>query len=144
METITLTYEDLNEAIRSTRDFLPMPTSIIGISRGGLIPAVMLSSKWGIPLEIVKASSYTTDCVQGPLSIDFLFEPDPSQSYLLVDDIADTGETLHGIHNALIAKGCTDVRSWVFVFKKKRSGYEPDLAWKIVEEPSWIIFPWEV
>ena len=63
-------------------DKLPEIGSVMGIARGGLIPAVMLSHKLGVPY---------TDLI------------DPNT--LVIDDICDSGKTLEnapGLYNAVL------------------------------------------
>ena len=70
---------------------------IVGISRGGVVPAVMISSYLKLPLEIIKLNF--RDDYQKPKysvpklidSIDFDFE---GKRALLVDDRSNSGATL--------------------------------------------------
>ena len=64
-----------------------MPDVIVGISRGGLIPGVMISHKLNIPFKPVHAS--TRDF---PHWENYLPKPKDSK-VLIVDDICDSGET---------------------------------------------------
>ena len=64
-----------------------IPDVIVGISRGGLIPGVMISHKLDIPFKPVHAS--TRDF---PHWENYLPKPKDSK-VLIVDDICDSGET---------------------------------------------------
>lgn len=64
--------------------FLKLPNidSVMGLPRGGLIPAVLLSHKTGLPFVL-----------------------HPGKNTLVVDDINDTGETLNkapGVYHAVL------------------------------------------
>lgn len=84
---LILSWEDVNVlidklAIHLSLSYMSHIDSITGIARGGLIPAVLLSHKTGIP--------YTMTV--GP-------------NTLVVDDICDTGETLKngiGVNTAVL------------------------------------------
>ncbi len=69
------------------------PDVIVGISRGGLIPGVMISHKLNIPFKPVHAS--TRDF---PHWENYLPKPNDSK-VLIVDDICDSGETFERLSN---------------------------------------------
>jgi hypoxanthine phosphoribosyltransferase len=59
------------------------PTVVVGVQRGGLVPATYLSHKLGVPLQV--------------LDLEVGFKEKHNLDYsaiLLVDDICDTGQTL--------------------------------------------------
>ncbi|MFY9462071.1 MAG: phosphoribosyltransferase [Candidatus Sungiibacteriota bacterium] len=82
-----------------------------GPPRGGLIMAVILSHNLGIP--------YFTE-PQGPKT-------------LIVDDIADSGETLWPFRKCPI----------VTCFYRKGSIVVPMLYLYVKEDGEWVVFPWE-
>jgi hypoxanthine phosphoribosyltransferase len=94
----------------------PLPKYIIGLQRGGLIPAVLLSHKLNIPLGNIKENHYQN-----------------SKTILVVDDIADTGETLKNY-----SKYPTAVLHY-----KPQSIHIPTFYANLVDNDEWIIFPWE-
>lgn len=57
---------------------------------------------------------------------------------LVVDDVADTGETLALVRD-LMAKHCAEVRTAV-LYAKSRSVIDPDYVWRRTDR--WITFPW--
>ncbi len=57
---------------------------------------------------------------------------------LVVDDVADTGETLALVRD-LMAKHCAQVRTAV-LYAKSRSVIDPDYVWRRTDR--WITFPW--
>jgi hypoxanthine phosphoribosyltransferase len=57
---------------------------------------------------------------------------------LVVDDVADTGETLALVRD-LMATHCAEVRTAV-LYAKSRSVIEPDYVWRRTDR--WITFPW--
>ena len=69
------------------------PDVIVGISRGGLIPGVMISHKLNIPFKPVHAS--TRDF---PHWENYLPKSNDSR-VLIVDDICDSGETFERLSN---------------------------------------------
>ncbi len=88
---------------------------IHGLSRGGLIPAVMLSHKLKIPMTTTPS------------------EFNRSQ-VLIVDDIADSGHTLDS---------WSDYPTAVLHYKPHTSKVIPTI-WAIKHETDdWIVYPWE-
>ena len=61
-----LTYNDIHERIKTILDIMEKheykPDRIIGITRGGLIPAVTMSHLLDIPMEIVSVSFRDGKC----------------------------------------------------------------------------------
>jgi hypoxanthine phosphoribosyltransferase len=92
-------------------------SSIYGLPRGGLVPAVILSHKLNIP--------YQKD------DIDY-----GDGNILLVDDICDTGETLHPY------AGYPQIYT-VTIHYKKSAMIQPSFWWKEVTDNEWIVYPWE-
>ena len=74
------------------------PDVIVGISRGGLIPGVMISHKLSIPFKPVHAS--TRDF---PHWENYLPKSNDSK-VLIVDDICDSGETFERLSNYIKEK----------------------------------------
>ena len=117
------------------------PDVIVGISRGGLIPGVMISHKLNIPFKPVHAS--TRDF---PHWENYLPKSNDSK-VLIVDDICDSGETFERLSNYIkdnINHEC-DVR-FSALWWNNECDFEPhyytrDLAKD--SEPVWIFFPHE-
>lgn len=57
---------------------------------------------------------------------------------LLVDDVADTGETLALVQRLMVAH-CGEVRTAV-LYAKSHSVVDPDFVWRRTDQ--WITFPW--
>lgn len=88
-------------------------TGVYGIPRGGLIFAVILSHKLNIPLLMA-----------------------PCDNCIIIDDIADTGQTL---------KHFKENKSYYIatMFYHKQSIVVPDF-WYREKTDNWIVYPWEV
>lgn len=94
--------------------------SIVGLPRGGLIPAVMLSHRLDIPL------TYYDD-----------FDSIGSENILIVDDICDSGDTLKPF------KQYSDHCYTATIHYKLSAIVEPNFWYMLASEKEWIVYPWE-
>ena len=72
--------------------------SILGITRGGLIPAVKISHALNIPLQPVNYQTRDFEAMgHESMGIDLMSEMlnDPPKKYLAIDDINDSGLTIN-------------------------------------------------
>jgi hypoxanthine phosphoribosyltransferase len=146
------------------------PDYIVGITRGGLIPAVMISQYFNIPLHTLNVSLRDADIgpesnlwmaedALGPLSKDRAVDNDTTfKNILVVDDINDQGTTLNWIMQDW-SSGCfPDDPAWEEVWNNnvKFAVLVDNLASKCnvkmdfvgmevnkAENDVWIDFPWE-
>ena len=148
------------------------PDYIVGLTRGGLIPAVMMSHTLDIPMHTleVKLRDHANTESNLWMAEDAIgvVPSDKSAQYggykhveklkkkiLIVDDINDSGATLDWIEQDWVDSIASadwsniwnnNVRVAVLInnvpSKFKRIDYS---AFEInkIEEPSWIVFPWE-
>lgn len=108
-----------------------MPEAIFGVSRGGLVPGIYLSHALGVPFHAINK--------------DFHLESSEYNSVLVVDEINDTGKTLSALSQLFDSKFnsvkyCTIVENTASCFTADYTGY----SFNKLEEPDWIVFPWEV
>lgn len=111
---------------------------IIGVQRGGLIPAVHLSNLLDIPMQTLQWS-LKADMREG--SNPHLIS-NKDKNVLLVDDILDIGNTIHEIHEHY-----WKMDTAVLIYNRENKfNIVPDYAaWVIVrsELPEWIDYWWE-
>ena len=117
--------------------------TIVGISRGGLVPARFISDFLLIPdIKIISAGFYLgpKKKMEKPIIYTSIGKEVVNKSILLVDDVADTGETLTVVKNHILGKGAEKVYIAV-IYKKPWS--KADIDFYVRETDAWIIFPWE-
>jgi hypoxanthine phosphoribosyltransferase len=119
------------------------PDLLMSITRGGLLPAGTISYAMGIKnLHIINVEFYTGVGARLPLPV--LLPPVPAavdlsaKKVLIVDDVADTGETLRMVRD-FCAEHVAETRTAV-LYEKPTSVVTCDYVWKRTEE--WISFPW--
>jgi len=126
------------------------PDLIVGVVRGGAIPAVWMSNITGIPAEMAKVS-FRDDTVKHPvLSLTLLKKiAHPNFKTLVVDDINDTGETLIWIQSKIreYDKDAEKQVRYACLMDNAPSMFK-DLDYSSEKinkdiDPEWIVFPWE-
>ena len=117
--------------------------TIIGIARGGLTLAHMLSEALGIRnVQSISTQLYDDTQKRDCITITETCSLETSKNVLLVDDIADSGETLKALYNHLTLTYPQLHFKTATLFYKQSSVYEPDY-W-VKEATAWIEFFWEV
>ncbi|MFW9832395.1 MAG: phosphoribosyltransferase [Candidatus Thorarchaeota archaeon] len=120
-----------------------IPDVIVGIARGGWIPARILSDVlYTNTLQNIRIEYYTDVGAKGkePKITQPLTGSMKQKRMLLVDEVADTGDTLLHAINHVKELGVKEVRSAVLHYKPT-SAVKPDFF--MVETTSWIVYPWE-
>jgi hypoxanthine phosphoribosyltransferase len=133
-----------------------MPDYIVGLTRGGLVPANLMSQYLDVPMHALKVSFRDDD--SGPESNLWMAEEAfEGKKILVVDDINDSGATLSWIQQDW-PSGCLpndpkwstvwgdNVRFAVLVNNEASSFKDVTYTAKHVnklENPTWIVFPWE-
>lgn len=119
------------------------PDLLLSITRGGMVPAGTISYALGIKnLHIINVEFYTGVDQRLPLPV--LLPPVPAavdlsgQKVLIIDDVADTGETLKMVRD-FCAEHVAETRTAV-LYEKSHSVVQCDYVWKRTDE--WISFPW--
>ena len=118
------------------------PEIIIGIAKGGLPLGVKLAHHFHVPLEIITVSSYAEELkMSHPRIISTLREFKNDVKFLIVDDVADTGETLQlVVAHYLPHVGFDHIRT-ATLFYKETSKLRPDAY--VRKTDKWIVYPWE-
>ncbi len=147
------TYDDITDAcIGIAKQILLYDIkfdAIVGVSRGGLIPATILSQLLGIPLIPV---SYSAKEGNGDnRDHDNILPVIDNKTILIMDDICDSGYTLkelseHYTHSSSLTMTFTNTVYTGCIYYKMRE--QPVIAtnfsWVTIQEDApWVIYPWE-
>lgn len=121
---------------------------ILCLARGGMRPGDVLSRIFDKPLAIMSTSSYRAEggTIQGRLDMaKYITLPkgELAGRVLLVDDLADSGETLKAVVERLRGMpAISDLRSAV-IWVKGASTYLPDYHAEMLPTSPWIHQPFE-
>jgi len=122
------------------------PDHIVGIGRGGLVPAVYLSHRTGISLLSVDYSSGVPSFAE-ELMENLAAATREGRTILLVDDINDSGRTIEALRKSLLDHGAVAECARVAVLiDNVRSTARVDYRSRTIDRSSdkrWFVFPWE-
>ncbi|HEY9035339.1 MAG TPA: xanthine phosphoribosyltransferase [Pseudomonadales bacterium] len=110
---------------------------IVGIARGGLIPATLLAREMGIRLIDTLCIASYEHTAQGEASVLKGMPGEDGNGWLLVDDLVDTGNTAN-IARALLPKAY-----FVAIYAKPQGKPLADAFVKEVDQDLWLHFPWD-
>lgn len=144
----TPTYDEIHKACANFVDLFDEYgfefKRVVGVSRGGLFPALILSHALNIPLTPV---SYSSKGGKGDNKNHTNILPtfDATESpVLLVDDIVDSGLTMKEIADHLTSSGIEVYTLALFYKVRSIPTIVPNFKWrKIPENSPWVVFPFE-
>jgi hypoxanthine phosphoribosyltransferase len=116
---------------------------VIGVSRGGLVPARILTDLLETPeLATIQISFYQNIAqpTLEPTLKQTLSVPIEGEKVLLVDDIADTGGSLKLAQAHLHQQGALETKT-ATLYLKPQSIWIPDFFEK--QTSAWVVFPWD-
>jgi len=115
---------------------------VVGIARGGIPVAMVVSDHLNVKVDFVNVKSYTDIGKRAePRILSTLTEGIQGEDILLVDDLVDQGDTLTFMKRYLSKQKPKTLETAV-LFKKPWSKTEPDYFLESVSE--WIVFPFEL
>ncbi len=122
------------------------PDYIVGIGRGGLVPATYLSHRTGIRLLTLDYSAGLPDLVAATIARLASFAQD-GRSILLVDDINDSGVTIKALRALLRSHGTpADAVRVAVLLDNVRSSERVEYRARVIDrdrDKRWFVFPWE-
>jgi len=120
------------------------PDIIVGIARGGWLPARVLSDLLENPnLANVSAEYYVgiAETKNEPVLTQSVSVAVTGKKVLIADDVADTGRSLNLVKEHILQQGAMEVKT-ATVYYKPWSIVKPDYYER--ETKLWIVFPWEI
>jgi hypoxanthine phosphoribosyltransferase len=118
------------------------PEAIIAVSRGGWIPARVLADLLGTRIGTVSVEFYVgiAETRKAPVLTQEVSVAVAGKAVLIVDDVADSGESLKLVKVHILQQGATEARV-ATVYCKPWSVVKPDYYMR--QTRRWVVFPWE-
>ena len=115
---------------------------VVGIARGGIPVAMVVSDHLNVKIDFVNVKSYDDIGKRtSPRILSTLTEGVAGKDVLLIDDLVDQGDTMIFMKRYLNDQKPKSLETGV-MFKKPWSTVEPDYFLESVSE--WIVFPFEL
>ena len=122
------------------------PDTLVGIGRGGLVPAVYLSHATGIAMLSVDYSSQD-DALATDAIAALARRTQAGEALLFLDDINDTGRTIGQLRAMLAAAGADAARvRFAVLIDNAVSGERVEYRARTIDRTvtkDWFVFPWE-
>ena len=161
MKKIYYTWQDLehqtHEILRQLQRDAWRPDYVVGLTRGGLVPANLISQYLEIPMETLKVS-LRDDSISPESNLWMAEDAYDGKNILIVDDINDSGATLNWIKQDWMSGFLPEHERWNGVWggnvriatlvDNEASASELTVSYSAVglnkaDEDVWICFPWE-
>lgn len=118
------------------------PQLVVGLSRGGLTPGVVLSHALGVPFHPLVWS--TRDHARTDTAgLEYVEQCAENGPIIIVDDICDSGRSFIDVSNALGPASKRNV-IWAAMYARAGAKFVPDVVGEHVTSDAWIHFSWEL
>ena len=147
MDKLYIKFEDVKSGINDFR-FTKKFDAILCVTRGGLVPAGLLSYKLDCKNVFnIKAESYDDEKRRGEIYVQSMAKEDiedllDSKNILIVDDVYDSGSTMIAVVEELKKYGIEDSQINTFCVITKHE-YAVDYSLFECELGTWVVFPWD-
>jgi hypoxanthine phosphoribosyltransferase len=154
----SLSWEEFDQLIASLIEHIRAdgcPDIIVGLQRGGLVPAVLLSHQLEVPGFLTfPVRTTTSDAVYASKHVPVVLPNDLStqiggKDILVVDDVVGSGATLRMVLSLLCRYAPARLRSVIPILNREHwnpvNGQEPAAVITYIgkELCGWVVFPWE-
>jgi hypoxanthine phosphoribosyltransferase len=142
------TWSDLDNDVEYIRNKLIgklwIPDYIVGVKRGGLIPAIKLSHSLDKPM--IMMSCQTRDDSDNEVKLLEAEKLSINSNILIVDDICDSGITMSKIITEFMSRGHHSVKTCSLFYNTEQNFIVdyPVRSLDRSQNKDWIVFPWEV
>jgi hypoxanthine phosphoribosyltransferase len=156
MEKQYLSYSDIHQMCKLLSFKVTasnwMPHVIVGVSRGGMLPATLLSNMWNLPVKAFNLSLRDNTQWEPDRADWIVHMVQAGKHILVVDDINDSGATVNWIRTdwqsrlSHVDEIFSDHVKFAVLLNKQTSTTQVDYQARHIEPAHsdiWWVFPWE-
>jgi len=132
-----------NKIYKKINKFKKEETCILGVSKGGLVPSVLLSHKLQeCDMLAIGIKSYIKSKQAGIITYQSpeLKTIKKYDNVIVVDDICDTGNTFKFVKDLYCSY--TNIYTVSLIYREN-TDYEPNFFGEKLTDKRWVVFPWE-
>ena len=148
MKKTYISWKQIHDDIDVLASTIKNVDAIIGVGRGGLIPATLLSYKLGVSvINNFQIQSYSDRNIPDAFKLwqipeeHFIKQFSGTATILVVDDLSDKGKTLEFIKRYFEHKNVK--LRFVTLYIKTGTTFLPNLYVREYSTEEWLVFPWE-
>lgn len=121
------------------------PDVIMGISRGGLVPAVILSHRMNLPMVPLRWSTRDFLYNDEDTINDISDEIQDGKTVLIIDDICDTGHTFRLLADFFdnLPGVDKDKIIWAALHRREGAAFDLDICAEVIQDEGWVVYPYE-
>lgn len=116
--------------------------TVVGIARGGIIPAAIISRQLNTIFNTIAAKSYN-DKTRGAVIVGSLPDCIEEGNILIIDEICDSGYTMSECKGLFADKYLRQNIYTATISYKENNVFKPDFYFSLHPADEWVIFPWE-
>ncbi|MFN3701511.1 MAG: xanthine phosphoribosyltransferase [Alphaproteobacteria bacterium] len=121
------------------RENFSLPDKILAVTRGGLIPAALVTRSLNIKrIETIGLESYHGQSQDDVMNVLKNADPAYLKNALIIDDLVDTGRTFEYL------KPLTENCLFATLYAKPMGAKHSDFYIKTFPQDTWVDFPWEM
>lgn len=121
-----------------------IPKRVVGVARGGALPAIIISHQFHIPVELLVWSNRDSK-IKEIHRLDMIARSaERGESILIVDDIVDSGETIMQIKERIYSE--SNIMFASLFFNPSQMNAKIDFWVNTIDrikDKRWIVFPFE-
>ena len=113
--------------------------TILGLARGGMIPATLMSYKLRCN-NLQQLGTRDVDTIQ------YYGTPILTGRVLVVDDINDSGLTFSSVDNYIryhFDHDEIDEVTYCSMYRRYNTNFKTDITGELVKDDAWLVFPWD-
>lgn len=134
-------WRGFDASIYSLAERIDEPDIVVGVARGGLPGATMLSHALDCDLATIKVEHYEGDEKQDDVTVGPLYGVHGGADVLIFDEKVGTGATMEAVRKE-VERQTTGVIETASIHVDPDRDFDPDY-W-LEETEKWVVYPWEV